>query len=90
MDGDEVVQAYLIYPQKERMPLKELKGFKRVTVKKGAATITQFSIAPEELMKWDLAQHKWVLYPGDYKIAIGSSSEDIRLQSAFTIIKGSK
>ncbi len=35
MDGDEVVQVYVEYPPVDRMPLKELKAFKRVHVKSG-------------------------------------------------------
>ncbi len=90
MDGDEVVQVYVKYPVMERMPLKELKGFKRVEVTKGGEQMVQFYLPVAELQKWDLLQKKWVLYPGDYTIAIGSSSQDIKLSSVIKIKPGIK
>ena len=85
MDGDEVVQAYVQYPQIERMPLKELKAFKRVFVAKGREEIVQLKIAATELQKWDLKTQRWVLYPGDYRFLIGSNSQDVKLKSVVTI-----
>lgn len=84
MDGDEVVQVYIQYPQGERMPLKELKAFKRIMVNKGSEKNISFHVPLTELQKWDLQKKKWVLYPGEYHILIGSSSEDIKLKAAFT------
>ena len=40
MDGDEVVQAYITYPDIDRMPIKELKAFKRVYCKQRRKTVT--------------------------------------------------
>jgi beta-glucosidase len=85
MDGDEVAQVYIQYPEMERMPLKELKGFKRVLVKKGSEKNIVFSIPVTELQKWDLKKNKWVLYPGNYTISIGSSSQDIKLNFSMNI-----
>ena len=85
MDGDEVAQVYIQYPGMERMPLKELRAFRRVHIEKGGETIVRFSIPVEELQKWDLKQNKWVLYPGEYKVLVGSSSQDIRLSSSVQI-----
>ncbi|HEV7330483.1 MAG TPA: fibronectin type III-like domain-contianing protein [Flavisolibacter sp.] len=84
-DGDEVAQVYLQYPAVDRMPLKELKTFQRLTVQSGGKQTIQFAIPLHELQKWDAAQRKWKLYPGSYTILVGSSSQDIRLQSAVTI-----
>ena len=88
MDGDEVVQVYIQYPNFERMPLKELKAFKRISIVKGNEQTIQFKIPLQELEKWDLQQHQWKLYPGDYAILIGSSSQDIKLNSAIKIKTG--
>jgi beta-glucosidase len=85
MDGDEVVQAYIQYPNLERMPLKELKAFKRISVSKGGEQTVQFKIPLQELQKWDLKKNQWKVYPGDYTILIGSSSQDIKLSSTFKI-----
>jgi beta-glucosidase len=83
--GDEVVQAYIEYPGVERMPVKELKAFKRINVVKDGSSLVQLSIPAKELMKWDLEKHDWVLYPGKYNLVIGSNSMDEKLNSAFNV-----
>ena len=90
MDGDEVSQVYIQYPAGERMPLKELKGFKRLNIQKGAEGVVQFSIPVAELQKWDLKQQGWKLYAGDYKILVGASSENIQLTYPLKVKAGTK
>lgn len=85
MDADEVVQAYIKYPALDRMPLKELKGFKRVTVTKGNEQLVTIKIPVKELQKWDLQKHSFKLYPGDYKLILGSNSADEKLSADFKI-----
>jgi len=87
MNGDEVIQAYIEYPQIDRMPVKELKSFKRVSVTKGGAQTVSIKIPVEELQKWDMATHSWKLYPGNYKLVLGSSSADEKLGLAFSVNK---
>jgi beta-glucosidase len=84
-DGDEVVQAYIEYPNAERMPLKELKAFRRITIPAGSAQTLSLAIPMSELQKWDLATGKWKLYKGNYKLILGSDSRDEKLTSAFTV-----
>ncbi|SEW42055.1 glycoside hydrolase family 3 N-terminal domain-containing protein [Chitinophaga arvensicola] len=84
-DGDEVVQAYITYPDMERMPVKELKAFARVQTVKGQASAVQLEIPVTELQKWDLQQHTWKLYKGVYKINIGGSSDNFLLSQDFRI-----
>lgn len=78
-DGDEVVQAYISYPDVERMPVKELKAFKRVMMKQGGQEVVQLEIPVTELQKWDLQKHTWKLYKGTYKVNIGKSSDNFVL-----------
>ncbi|CAN5554131.1 glycoside hydrolase family 3 C-terminal domain-containing protein [soil metagenome] len=84
-DGDEVVQVYIEYPGIDRMPLKELKAFKRISVKKGKSGMLQFSIPATELKKWDLNQHGWKLYPGDYYVCIGKNSGEMITRKKFIV-----
>lgn len=87
MDGDEVVQVYIQYPSVARMPVKELKEFKRISVAKGGEQTVEFKIPVTELLKWDLKQKEWVLYNGDYKVLVGSSSQDLRLKETIKLNK---
>jgi beta-glucosidase len=84
-NGDEVVQAYIQYPKIDRMPVKELKGFKRVSVAKGAQQTTTIRIPVRELQKWDLTTNNWKLYRGEYKLILGSNSQDEKLSLRFTL-----
>jgi beta-glucosidase len=86
IDGDEVVQAYIQYPKLDRMPVKELKAFKRVNVIRGMTRVAQFKIPVKELMKWDLKKKQWRLYDGEYKILVGSNSQEVKL-SVSVIVK---
>jgi beta-glucosidase len=88
MDGDEVVQVYVQYPSMERMPLKELKGFKRVSIVRNGQREITFRIPVKELQKWDLAKRQWKVYSGNYTLLIGSNSQDQKL-AASVKVKGS-
>jgi beta-glucosidase len=84
-DGDEVVQIYVEYPAVERMPLRELKAFQRISLKKGAEGTVRFSIPAQELKKWDLAENRWKLYPGEYRICVGEHAGALVLKSSVMV-----
>ena len=84
-DGDEVLQAYIEYPNLERMPVKELKGFKRTNVSKGNTVKVNLTIPVAELQKWDLTNHKWKLYKGQYTVCIGKNAGEFVLRKEFRI-----
>ena len=86
-DGDEVVQVYVKYPAGERMPVKELKAFKRVHITKTGTAVADFKIPVSELQKWDLQKHQWKLYNGNYSIAVGAHSRDEKLVAGI-VVKG--
>ena len=84
-DGDEVVQAYIEYPKVARMPLKELKGFKRVPVTKGGVQLVSIKIPVNDLQKWDMGTHAWKVYPGGYKLILGENSADEKTDVKFKV-----
>jgi beta-glucosidase len=84
-NGDEVVQAYIKYPNIDRMPVKELKSFKRISLDQDKDSSVTLKIPVQDLQKWDLATHKWKLYPGSYKLVLGSSSQDEKLTADFKV-----
>jgi beta-glucosidase len=79
--GDEVVQLYIRdkFSQVTR-PVKELKGFKRVSLKPGEERAVDFDITPDMLAYYNL-QMNWVVEPGDFKIMVGGSSRNKDLKS---------
>jgi beta-glucosidase len=83
--ADETVQAYISYPGVERMPVKELKAFKKVSIAKGKTVELSLLVPVSELLKWDTSEHGWKLYNGEYKLVIGKNANDALLTQPFTI-----
>ncbi|MCR6722596.1 MAG: glycoside hydrolase family 3 C-terminal domain-containing protein [Chitinophagaceae bacterium] len=88
--GDEVSQVYIQYPSLERMPVKEMKAYRRISLEKDGSQEISFSIPVSELQKWDLKEKKWKLYPGEYKVVVGSHSQDQRLEKSIIFKPGKK
>ncbi|MEO6730580.1 MAG: glycoside hydrolase family 3 N-terminal domain-containing protein [Ferruginibacter sp.] len=85
MDADDVLQAYIEYPTSEGMPLKELKAFKKVHIKKGTISSVTLSIPVSELKKWDTATNSWKLYKGSYFLCLGKNANEYFLKQGFTV-----
>jgi len=79
-EGDEVVQLY-IHDKVSSVtrPIKELKGFRRVTLKPGEVRTVTFTVGPEALQMWNDHMDR-VVEPGDFEIMTGNSS--VALKSA--------
>lgn len=77
--GDEVVQLYLRqdYTSLTR-PVKELKGFERITLQPGEKRPVSFPVGIEHIKFWK--DGGWVAEPGTVRVMLGSSSADIRLE----------
>jgi beta-glucosidase len=84
-DGDEVVQLYIrdLFASVAR-PVMELKGFQRIHLKQGETKILTFDISPELLTMLD-EEMNLVVEPGEFKIMIGTSSNDIRLRGILEV-----
>lgn len=73
--GDEIVQMYITddYASLTR-PVKELRGFKRISLKPAEKQTVSFMIDKDALAFWNM-DNKWVVEPGSFTIAVGSSSQ---------------
>ena len=84
-EGDEVVQLYIRDKVSSiARPFKELRGFKRITLKPGERRTVTFTLTPDDLAMYDQNMRRFV-EPGEFEVMIGSSSEDIRAKGTFTI-----
>ncbi|KAI0408407.1 glycoside hydrolase family 3 protein [Xylaria palmicola] len=85
-DGAEVVQLYVKdLVSSVVVPNKLLKGFAKVHVKVGATKKVSIKLQVQELGLWDLSM-KYVVEPGAFSIAVGSSSEDLRANATLTVV----
>jgi len=78
VSGDEVVQLYLHeITAPVTQPIKQLKGFSRVTLAPGQSTTVRFTLDRSALSLWD--EHmKHVVAPGSFEIMVGSNSVDLK------------
>jgi beta-glucosidase len=83
-DGKEVVQLYIrdLVGSVTR-PLKELKGFQKITIKKGEKQTVTFKISQEDL-KFYNSELQFVAEPGDFEVFIGGNS-DTQLKEKFQL-----
>lgn len=86
--GDEVVQLYIrdVVSSVTR-PVKELKGFKRVTLEPGETARVGFEITPELLAFYDIDM-LFRVEPGEFRLMVGSSSRDADLQTMTLSVRG--
>ncbi len=85
--GEEVVQLYLQdVVSSVSTPIKALKGFNRIALRPGEKKTITFTLGPEHLALLDKDLRRRV-EPGAFKVFIGSSSEDIRLEGEFSVVE---
>ncbi|MDR2084199.1 MAG: glycoside hydrolase family 3 C-terminal domain-containing protein [Bacteroidales bacterium] len=85
LDGDEVVQLYLRdHYASVVQPVKQLKHFQRIHLKRGESQTIRFLLTPEDFSIID-KEFRYIVEPGEVSILIGSSSEDIRLESIWKL-----
>jgi beta-glucosidase len=85
-DGDEVAQVYFKLPERNiSLPVKELKGFNRLSVKIGEKKKVTIEIDKLKLRYWDETTASFVHPTGEYEVMVGASSEDIRVRKKVSI-----
>jgi beta-glucosidase len=84
-DGEEVVQLYIrdVVGSIAR-PVKELKGFQKIFLKKGEARELHFTISAEDLKFYNNELH-YVAEPGEFRIFIGTNSRDVK-EAGFSLL----
>ncbi|ORZ00071.1 glycoside hydrolase superfamily [Absidia repens] len=85
IDGAEIVQAYIGFPEAAGEPPKVLRGFEKVFLKRNAMSMVHFTFDQRELLVWNTTENNWTLSRGVYALHIGASSFDIRQSSTFVI-----
>jgi len=87
--GKEVAELYLSAPHKSiDKPSEELKGFAKTRVlKPGESQTLTFTLDKKSLASFNTAQSAWVADAGEYKVKVGASSEDIKLEKPFSLAK---
>lgn len=74
MDGDEVVQVYLVNPSDPSGPVKTLRAYRRVNIPAGETARVSFTMTPESFATFDHATERMTTRPGTYTLLVGPSS----------------
>ena len=85
--GDTVAQLY-IHQQagSASRPVRQLKGFERITLAPGEKKTVHFSLGKDELSYWSPSLRKWVEEPEQFDVWVGEDST-AKLHSAFKIVQ---
>jgi len=100
-DGTEIPQFYLGFPSGTGEPPKVLRGFDEVILPKGQSNNVTLSLNQRDIRYvflfttwivvnilfsiWNTPSQSWVRPSGTFKVFVGASSRDIRLQGSFTL-----
>jgi beta-glucosidase len=77
--GDEVVQVYVRDQSSSVVrPIKELKGFRRISLRPREKRTVTFELGKDAFAFYDVDTKGWIVEPGSFEIMVGSSSHDIR------------
>lgn len=84
--GAEIVQLY-VSDLKSSLPrpVKELKGFRKITLQPGQEQTVSFTIDRKALSFYDDTKQDWVAEPGTFEALVGASTCDIRGKAAFEL-----
>ena len=86
-EGAEVAELYVgaTHPSIPR-PIKELKGFARVSLKPGETRRVSIMLDRRSFAFYDVRGKDWKAENADYSVSVGASSDDIRLRGTFTLV----
>lgn len=84
--GAEIAQVYVSDLESSLIrPKKELKAFKKVFLEAGETKLVKLKLNKDALSFYNDKINKWVCEAGEFKVLVGSSSSDIKLEREFTI-----
>ncbi|MBO2012265.1 beta-glucosidase BglX [Siccationidurans soli] len=84
--GEEIAQLYLRDPVASVVrPLKELKDFRKISLKPGESKTITFPIDKDKLAFYN-SKLEWVAEPGKFNLMVGSASDDIRLEGTVDLL----
>ncbi|KAL4784757.1 beta-glucosidase [Aspergillus varians] len=86
--GSAVPQLYVSFPAStpDGVPLKVLRGFRKIHLKPGKSAEVEFRLARRDLSYWDEKDRVWVIPEGEFVFHVGLSSRDLRSRSAFAVL----
>ncbi|MGD0573515.1 MAG: glycoside hydrolase family 3 C-terminal domain-containing protein [Sedimentisphaerales bacterium] len=89
LPGDEVVQMYVRHLGSEvQRPIKELKGFRRITLQPNETKTVQIPLKAESLAYWNTDTQRFVVERDKIHIMLGGSSAQTRVEKTVSVVGG--
>lgn len=85
VSGAEVAQLYVSFPDAADEPIRQLRGFQKVTIQPGESVTLTFPLARRDLSIWDVTAQNWKIESGAYTFSVGSSSRHLRATASLTV-----
>jgi beta-glucosidase len=83
--GDEIAQLYLGQQGAADRPIRQLRGFARLSLNAGETRTATFSLTERDFARWDDTQSKFVVPAGTYTIQVGASSRNLPLSASLSM-----
>ncbi|KAJ0118882.1 beta-glucosidase d [Diaporthe amygdali] len=83
--GAEVAQLYISFPDAAGEPVRQLRGFVKVTIEPGQSADVTFNLRRRDLSVWDVAGQEWEVVKGEYTLYVGASSRDFKATTTLTV-----
>ena len=84
--GDEVVQLYVEHVNsKVERPIRDLRGYQRVTLRPGQTRTVAFRLPAKSLAYWNADTHAWAVEAEQVRLRVGASSADLRVDKTITV-----
>ncbi|KAF2642219.1 glycoside hydrolase family 3 protein [Massarina eburnea CBS 473.64] len=83
--GAEVAQLYVEFPAEADEPVRQLRGFQKMTIQPGQKQNVEFELRRRDLSVWDTEAQEWRVVRGTYKFSVGASSRDLKASGSITV-----
>jgi beta-glucosidase len=83
--GAEVAQLYVAFPDAADEPVRQLRGFDKVSIEAGESGTVSFELKRRDLSVWDVSAQSWKIESGEYVFYVGASSRDLRASATLTV-----
>ena len=83
--GREVVQAYVAGPAADGRPVRVLGAFASAVAAPGETALVTLTVPARVFARYDEQAARWVWPSGEFAVAVGRSSRDLRLHTAVTV-----
>lgn len=85
IEGQEAAQLYVSFPDVADEPVRQLRGFEKVSIQPGESQTVSFELVRRDLAVWDTTAQEWKVESGEYTFWVGASSRDLKSKATLSV-----